>query len=65
MQEKSEFTLDKLRTRTQTQMSNLPKGTKGRKLNFWEFPDNGNGKKKKKRPKYYKRQLYRVKKDLI
>ena len=63
MPDKPDLTLEKLKAHAQTQMSNLSKNTKDRKLKFWEFSDNN--KKKKKRPRYYKRQLFKIKKELI
>jgi len=63
MQDKPEFTLEKVKAQAQTQMSSVSKDTKGKKLKFWEFSDNN--KKKKKRPRYYKRQLFKIKKELI
>jgi len=63
MPDKPDLTLEKLKAQAQTQMSNLSKNTKDRKLKFWEFSDNN--KKKKKRPRYYKRQLFKIKKELI
>lgn len=48
---KAGFNLERLKSQTQV------------KKKFWEFPANGNSRKKK--PHYYKRQLYRVKKELM
>ena len=63
MRDKPEFNLEKLKA--QTSKNKLPDITqKGKKLKFWEFSSNGND-KKKKHPRYYKRQLFKIKKELI
>ena len=47
----SKFNLEKLKSQTKVKK-------------FWEYPSTtGNGSRKK--PRYYKRQLYRVKKELM
>ncbi len=61
MRDKPEFNLEKLKA--QTMKSQLSKSTKDKKFKFWELPSNNNG-KKKKHPRYYKRQLFKIKKEL-
>lgn len=61
MSDKVEFSLEKHRAQAKLPKVKIPKG---KKLKFWQLPVNTNG-KKKKRPKYYKRQLFKVGKDLI
>jgi len=65
MRDKPEFNLEKLKA--QAQKNRLPKSTlNDKKFKFWELPTNGNGNnKKKKHPRYYKRQLFKIKKELI
>ena len=67
MRDKPEFNLEKLKA--QAQKNRLPKSTlNDKKFKFWELPSNNgnnNNGKKKKHPRYYKRQLFKIKKELI
>ena len=60
MRDKPEFNLEKLKAQTMKSQLSRPVG---KKFKFWELPSNGNG-KKKKHPRYYKRQLFKIKKEL-
>ena len=63
MRDKPEFNLEKLKA--QAMKNQLPKTTKGKEFKFWELPSGGNGNgKKKKHPRYYKKQLFKIKKEL-
>jgi len=64
MRNKPEFNLEKLKA--QTMKNQLPKTVlNDKKFKFWELPSSGNGTgKKKKHPRYYKKQLFRIKKEL-
>ena len=63
MRDKPEFNLEKLKA--QTQKNRLPDA---KKFKFLELSsnnnNNGNG-KRKKHPRYYKRQLFKIKKELL
>ena len=62
MRDKPEFNLEKLKAQTMKNQLSTPAG---KKFKFWELPSNGNGTgKKKKHPRYYKRQLFKIKKEL-
>lgn len=58
---KVEFSLEKYRAQAKLPKVKTPKE---KKLKFWQLPISTNGKKKKS-PKYYKRQLYKIGKDLV
>ncbi len=62
MREKPEFNLEKLKVQAMKSQLSKPKPT-DKKFKFWELPSNNNG-KKKKHPRYYKRQLFKIKKEL-
>ena len=61
MRDKPEFNLEKLKAQTMKNQLSTPAG---KKFKFWELPSNNGNGKKKKHPRYYKRQLFKIKKEL-
>ena len=64
MRDKPEFNLEKLKAQTMKNQLSKPKPTKDKKFKFWELPSNNGNGKKKKHPRYYKRQLFKIRKEL-